>query len=73
VEDHPLLRLDREVRLPLLTTFNSSDPGEIANLEAAVLLFNFRILDDEFFCRSGVEVISYSASSVGWLPLKASS
>jgi L-Ala-D/L-Glu epimerase len=30
LEDHPLLRVDREVRLPLLTPFNSSDPNEIA-------------------------------------------
>jgi L-alanine-DL-glutamate epimerase-like enolase superfamily enzyme len=29
LEDHPLLRIDREVRLPLLTPFNSSDPKEI--------------------------------------------
>jgi L-alanine-DL-glutamate epimerase-like enolase superfamily enzyme len=30
LEDHPLLRVDREVRLPLLTPFNSSAPREIA-------------------------------------------
>ena len=30
LEDHPLLRIDREVRLPLLTPFNSSTPKEIA-------------------------------------------
>ena len=30
LEDHPLLRVDREVRLPLLTPFNSSGPKEIA-------------------------------------------
>jgi len=30
LEDHPLLRIDREVRLPLLTPFNSSAPDEIA-------------------------------------------
>ena len=29
LEDHPLLRIDREVRLPLLTPFNSSTPTEI--------------------------------------------
>jgi L-alanine-DL-glutamate epimerase-like enolase superfamily enzyme len=29
LEGHPLLRIDREVRLPLLTPFNSSDPKEI--------------------------------------------
>jgi L-alanine-DL-glutamate epimerase-like enolase superfamily enzyme len=29
VEDHPLLRTDREVRLPILTAFNSSSPSEI--------------------------------------------
>jgi len=29
LEDHPLLRIDREVRLPLLTPFNSSSPKEI--------------------------------------------
>jgi len=28
LEDHPLLRIDREVRLPLLTPFNSSTPEE---------------------------------------------
>jgi L-alanine-DL-glutamate epimerase-like enolase superfamily enzyme len=30
LEDHPILRVDREVRLPLLTPFNSTAPGEIA-------------------------------------------
>jgi L-alanine-DL-glutamate epimerase-like enolase superfamily enzyme len=30
LEDHPLLQVDREVRLPLLTPFNSSAPKEIA-------------------------------------------
>ena len=30
LEDHPLLRVDREVRLPLLTPFNGSAPKEIA-------------------------------------------
>src|SRR6476660_2572380 len=29
LEDHPLLMIDREVRLPLLTPFNSSKPDEI--------------------------------------------
>ena len=29
LEDHPLLRVDREVRLPLLTPFNSSAPGDM--------------------------------------------
>ena len=29
LEDHPLLKIDREVRLPLLTPFNSSTPDEI--------------------------------------------
>jgi L-Ala-D/L-Glu epimerase / N-acetyl-D-glutamate racemase len=29
LEDHPLLRIDHEVRLPLLTPFNSSTPTEI--------------------------------------------
>src|SRR5262249_56108865 len=29
LEDHPLLRSEREVRLPLLTPFNSSAPKEI--------------------------------------------
>ena len=29
LEDHPLLRIDREVKLPLLTPFNSSAPKEI--------------------------------------------
>jgi len=29
LEDHPLLRIDREVKLPLLTPFNSSTPKEI--------------------------------------------
>jgi len=36
LEDHPLLRLDREVRLPLLTPFNSSAPNEIAEEPSAV-------------------------------------
>ena len=31
LEDHPLLRVDHEVRLPLLTPFNSTAPKEIAN------------------------------------------
>jgi len=42
LEDHPLLRLDREVRLPLLTPFNSSDPGEIAKEVEALLDGGFR-------------------------------
>jgi L-alanine-DL-glutamate epimerase-like enolase superfamily enzyme len=29
LEDHPLLQVEREVRLPLLTPFNSSTPNEI--------------------------------------------
>jgi L-alanine-DL-glutamate epimerase-like enolase superfamily enzyme len=29
LEDHPLLKLDREIRLPLLTPFNSSTPRDI--------------------------------------------
>ena len=29
LEDHPLLKIDREIRLPLLTPFNSSTPEEI--------------------------------------------
>jgi L-Ala-D/L-Glu epimerase len=29
LEDHPLLRIDRELKLPLLTPFNSHDPNEI--------------------------------------------
>jgi len=29
LEDHPLLRVGREIRLPLLTPFNSSTPSEI--------------------------------------------
>jgi L-Ala-D/L-Glu epimerase len=29
LEDHPLLKIDRDVRLPLLTPFNSSAPEEI--------------------------------------------
>src|SRR3982751_2870285 len=29
LEDHPLLKIDREVRLPLLTPFNGSKPDEI--------------------------------------------
>jgi L-alanine-DL-glutamate epimerase-like enolase superfamily enzyme len=41
LEDHPLLKTDREVRLPLLTPFNSSTPDEIkAEVE--------RRLDDGF-------------------------
>jgi L-alanine-DL-glutamate epimerase-like enolase superfamily enzyme len=31
LEDHPLLRVDREVRLPLLAPFNSTEPKEIAD------------------------------------------
>jgi L-Ala-D/L-Glu epimerase len=30
LEDHPLLRIDREARLPLLTPFNSTTPKDIA-------------------------------------------
>ena len=29
LEDHPLLRIERDMRLPLLTPFNGSAPGEI--------------------------------------------
>src|SRR5215470_916062 len=31
LEDHPLLRVDREVRLPLLAPFNSTAPEEITD------------------------------------------
>src|SRR5215831_6484052 len=33
LEDHPLLRIDREVKLPLLTPFNSSTPKELEEEE----------------------------------------
>ena len=41
LEEHPLLRIDRDVRLPLLTPFNSATPKEI---EAEVE----RLLEDGF-------------------------
>jgi L-alanine-DL-glutamate epimerase-like enolase superfamily enzyme len=42
LEDHRLLRLDREVRLPLLTPFNSSAPAEIAEEVDELLAEGFR-------------------------------
>src|SRR5258708_12860322 len=42
LEDHPLLRVDREVRLPLLTPFNSSAPREIAEEVERRLADGFR-------------------------------
>jgi L-Ala-D/L-Glu epimerase len=42
LEGHPLLRLDREARLPLLAAFNSSTPREIADEVDALLAQGFR-------------------------------
>jgi L-Ala-D/L-Glu epimerase len=42
LEDHPLLRIDREVRLPLLTPFNSSAPKEITEEVERLLENGFR-------------------------------
>jgi L-alanine-DL-glutamate epimerase-like enolase superfamily enzyme len=42
LEDHPLLRVDREVRLPLLTPFNSSATKEIAEEVERRLADGFR-------------------------------
>jgi L-Ala-D/L-Glu epimerase len=42
LEDHPLLRIDREVRLPLLTPFNSSRPSEITEEVERRLADGFR-------------------------------
>jgi L-Ala-D/L-Glu epimerase len=42
LEDHPLLRIDREVRLPLLTPFNSFTPEEIAEEVELRLADGFR-------------------------------
>jgi L-alanine-DL-glutamate epimerase-like enolase superfamily enzyme len=42
LEDHPLLQVDREVRLPLLTPFNSSAPKEIAEEVERRLADGFR-------------------------------
>jgi L-alanine-DL-glutamate epimerase-like enolase superfamily enzyme len=42
LEDHPLLRIDREVRLPLLTPFNSVTPEEIAEEVELRLADGFR-------------------------------
>jgi L-alanine-DL-glutamate epimerase-like enolase superfamily enzyme len=42
LEDHPLLRVDREVRLPLLTPFNGSAPKEIAEEVERRLADGFR-------------------------------
>ena len=40
-------------------TFIRDDPVDSvgSHLDAAVPLFNFRFLDDKFFCRSGTEVV----------------
>jgi L-alanine-DL-glutamate epimerase-like enolase superfamily enzyme len=42
LEDHPLLRIDREVRMPLLTPFNSSAPKEIVIEVERLLQEGFR-------------------------------
>ena len=42
LEGHPLLRIDREVKLPLLTPFNSSTPREIEEAVAQRLRDGFR-------------------------------
>jgi L-alanine-DL-glutamate epimerase-like enolase superfamily enzyme len=42
LEDHPLLRLDHEVRLPLLTPFDSSVPAEIVKEVEKLLAEGFR-------------------------------
>jgi L-Ala-D/L-Glu epimerase / N-acetyl-D-glutamate racemase len=42
LEDHPLLRINREAKLPLLAPFNSSDPKEIAEEVEQRLTDGFR-------------------------------
>jgi L-alanine-DL-glutamate epimerase-like enolase superfamily enzyme len=42
LEDHPLLRIDREVRLPLLTPFNSQAPKDIEQEVERRLVEGFR-------------------------------
>jgi L-Ala-D/L-Glu epimerase / N-acetyl-D-glutamate racemase len=42
LEDHPLLHVDRETKLPLLTPFNSSAPNEIAEEVERRLTDGFR-------------------------------
>ncbi|HEY2248647.1 MAG TPA: enolase C-terminal domain-like protein [Bradyrhizobium sp.] len=42
LEDHPLLRVDREARLPLLTPFNSTAPEEVADEVERRLADGFR-------------------------------
>jgi len=42
LEDHPLLRIDRDVRLPLLTPFNSGTPKEIESEVERSLADGFR-------------------------------
>jgi L-alanine-DL-glutamate epimerase-like enolase superfamily enzyme len=42
LEDHPLLRIEREVRLPLLTPFNSAAPKEIEDEVERSLKDGFR-------------------------------
>jgi len=51
LEDHPALRLERAARLPLLTPFNSSAPGEIAaeverRLEDGFRTFKIKVGND---------------------------
>jgi L-Ala-D/L-Glu epimerase len=42
LEDHPLLRIDREAKLPLLAPFNSSEPKEITEEVERLLEDGFR-------------------------------
>jgi L-alanine-DL-glutamate epimerase-like enolase superfamily enzyme len=51
LEDHPLLRVDHEARMPLLTPFNSSTPKEIAEeverrLDEGFLTFKIKVGKD---------------------------
>jgi L-Ala-D/L-Glu epimerase len=64
LEDHPLLKVDREVRLPLLTPFNSSAPKEIAEeverrLEGGFRTFKIKV-------GKGIELFEQPCDTEDW-------
>jgi L-alanine-DL-glutamate epimerase-like enolase superfamily enzyme len=76
LEDHPLLRLDREARLPLLTPFNSSARDEIAEeveelLESGFRTFKVKVGKDADPDRKRVEDIQKAVAGRATIRLDA--
>jgi L-Ala-D/L-Glu epimerase len=76
LEDHPLLRIDREVRLPLLTPFNSSAPKEITEeverrLEEGFRTFKIKVGKDAHADGRRVKAIQHAIGGRATMRLDA--